>query len=138
MMLAACATLPDYETPTVNVTSFRMLPSGTMTPRFMIGLHIVNPNRIPLELEGIAYSVYIEDHKILTGASNELPVIEPYGEGEVTLYAVTNMMGSISLLSDMMNRPRSEYSYRLDARLAPAGKIPDIRIVDEGAVNLAR
>lgn len=138
MMLAACATLPDYETPTVNVTSLSMLPSGTMTPRFRIGLHIVNPNRIPLELEGIAYSVYIEDHKVLTGASNELPVIEPFGEGEVTLYAVTNMMGSISLLSDLMNRPRSNYHYKIDAKLAPAGRIPDIRIIDEGSVHLGR
>lgn len=138
VMISACATVPDYETPTVSVTSFSMLPTGSMTPRFRIGLNIVNPNRIPLELDGIAYTVYIEDHKILTGASNDLPVIEPYGEGEVAIYALTNMMGSIGLLSDLMRSPRSEYHYKIDARLAPAGRTSDIRIIDEGTVHLGR
>lgn len=138
VLLAGCATTPDHETPTVSVTGIKMLPAGTMTPRFQIDLHIVNPDRKPLELEGIAYSIYIEDHKIFTGAANELPVIEPFGEGEVTLYAVTNIMGSMALINDLLDRPRREYHYRLDAKLAPAGRLADIRIVDEGTVNLGR
>ncbi len=137
-VISACATVPDYDSPTVSVTSFSMLPAGTMTPRFRIGLHIVNPNRIPLELEGIAYTVYIEDHKILTGASNELPVIEPYGEGDITLYGITNIMGSIGLLSDLIHSPRNNYHYKIDAKLAPAGRVPDIRLIDEGSVHLGR
>ncbi len=136
LLAGGCATTPDYDPPTVNVISLRMLPSGTMTPRFAIGLHIVNPNRTPLELKGIAYTVYLEDHKILTGASNDLPVIKAYGEGEVTLYAMTNIMGSISLISDLMKSPRKKYEYRLDAKLDPGGRRPELRIVEEGSLDL--
>jgi len=136
--LAACVTVPDYEVPTVSVTAFDRVPAGTMTPRFRMSLHIINPNRVPLELNGIVYSVYIEDHKILTGTSNELPVIEARGEREVSLHAVTEMVGGISLLSELINNPRSEYRYRIDATLDSAGEIPDTRVVNEGIINLNR
>ena len=82
---SGCATLgPDYETPAVNVSSIRALPSESIVPRFEIGLHIVNPNRSALALQGIAYTLKLEGHKLLTGVANDLPTIEGYGEGEVT------------------------------------------------------
>ena len=56
-------------------------------PRFEIGLHIINPNRQPLTLTGVAYTISIEGYRIMTGVSNTLPVIEAYGEGEVRLEA---------------------------------------------------
>ena len=138
LVLSACATVPEYEMPTVSVTSLRLLPSGSVTPHFEIGLHIINPNRVTLHPRGIAYSVFIEDHKILTGASNDLPEIEAYGEGEVTLHAVTNLMGSISLISDLVNRPRDDYAYRIEAKMDIGGSRPELRIADEGHINLQR
>lgn len=136
LLLNGCATTQEYDPPTINVTSLRIMPSGTMSPRFMIELQIVNPNRTALELEGIAYTLYLEEHKILNGVSNELPAIEAYGEGEVTLYATTNLMGSISLINDLMRRPRDEYQYRLDAKLDPGANKSELRIVDEGTIKL--
>ena len=73
---SGCATLsPSFEDPTVTVSSFRVLPSDSISPKFEIGLHIVNPNNVPLELEGVAYTASIEGNQVLAGASNELPVI---------------------------------------------------------------
>lgn len=138
MVLAGCATVPEFESPAVSVTSVRLMPSGSVTPRFEIGLHVVNPNRVALHPRGIAYSIYIEDHKILTGASNDLPEIEAYGEGEITLHAVTNLMGSISLISDLVNRPRHDYTYRLEAKMDLGGSRPELRISDEGRIDLNR
>lgn len=138
LALTACATVPEYESPTVSVTSLRLVPSGSVTPRFEIGLHIVNPNRVSLHPRGIAYSVFIEDHKILTGVSNDLPGIEAYGEGDVTLYAVTNLMGSISLISELVNRPRNDYTYRLEAKMDLGRSRPELRIADEGHIDLKR
>ena len=42
VMLQACAGLrPGHETPTVNVNSFRALPSDGMLPSFEIGLPVI-------------------------------------------------------------------------------------------------
>ncbi len=49
LILSGCAGLqPHLETPKVSITSFRLLPSETMAPRFEVGLHVINPNLIPL------------------------------------------------------------------------------------------
>ena len=61
--VTACATLrQDFETPAVNVSAIRPLPSDSLVPRFEIVLHIVNPNRSPLRLQGIAYTLALDGH----------------------------------------------------------------------------
>ncbi len=76
VLLAGCAGLrPGYETPTVTVKSFRAIPSEGMLPEFEIDLHVVNPNREPLKLVGVSYTVTLEGHELIRGVGNELPVI---------------------------------------------------------------
>ncbi len=136
--VAGCAGLqPGFETPTVGVSSFRALPSEGMVPRFEIGLHIVNPNRTALKLEGIVYSVILEGHKILTGVSGDLPEIGAYGEGDVTLTATADLLSSIGLLSSLMRQPQETFSYELEARLDIGSLLPRIHVQDQGEISLA-
>ena len=136
--VSGCAGLDtDFETPTVGVSSFRALPSEGVVPRFEIGLHIVNPNRAPLRLDGIVYSVILEGHKILTGVSGDLPVIAGYGEGDITLTATPDLLSSVSLLSSLMNQPRQTFSYELDARLDIGQLRSRIHVREQGEVSLA-
>jgi len=138
VLLAACTGMqPRFESPTVSVASFRPLPSGSMAPRFAIDLHIVNPNRVPLKLKGIAYSVFLEGHKVLTGASNKLPEIEAYGEGDVTLEASARLLESLRLLNELISKRRDSYHYKVDAKLDIGGNRPELHVVDEGSVDLA-
>jgi hypothetical protein len=58
-----------------RVTSFRALPSEGMAPRFLIGLHIINPNREAISLQGITYRVSLEGRKLLNGVANDLPEV---------------------------------------------------------------
>ena len=76
-LLAACAgQIRDYETPKVNITSLKSLPNEGSGPRFEIGLNIINPNATPLALRGLSYTLELEGHEVLTGVSNQLPVVE--------------------------------------------------------------
>ena len=75
IMNFGCASLQSgYETPVVTITSFDAIPTNGI-PQFKIGLHIVNPNRTPLDLKGVSYTIALEGHKIMTGVSNKLPHI---------------------------------------------------------------
>lgn len=137
MMLNGCATLQtDYKTPEVSVTSFRALPSEGVSPRFEIGLHVINPNRSELSINGIVYSVKIEGHKILTGAANDLPVIEGYGEGDVTLQATADLFNSINLIADLMSQPRDTFTYDLDVDLDIGDFLPMIHVEKTGKIAL--
>jgi hypothetical protein len=138
LLLFGCAGLePCFENPTVGLSSFRFLPAEGMAPRFEIGLHIVNPNRTPLKLEGIAYSVILGGHRVLTGASSDLPVIEAYGEGDVVLTATTDLLRSISLISMLLRQPQDTVTYELDAKLDIGGLRPRIHLQEQGEISLA-
>lgn len=133
-----CAGLePGFETPTVGVRSFRVLPSEGVAPQFEIGLHIVNPNRTALKLEGIIYSVALNGHKVLTGASSDLPVIGAYGEGDVTLRATADLLSGVSLLASLMKQGQDTFTYELDARLDIGSLRPRIHVQEKGEISLA-
>lgn len=133
-----CAGLePGFETPTVGVRSFRVLPSEGVAPQFEIGLHIVNPNRTALKLEGIVYSVALNGHRVLTGASSDLPVIGAYGEGAVTLRATADLLSGVSLLASLMKQGQDTFTYELDARLDIGSLRPRIHVQEKGEISLA-
>ena len=138
LMIAGCATLsPDYETPSVNVSAIRALPSDNISPRFEIGLHITNPNRTALKLHGIAYSLKLDGYKILTGVANDLPTIDGYGEGDVTLIATTILLSSIRFFTDLMNAQRDIIAYELNAKLDLGGLRPNIHVGEKGEISLS-
>jgi len=137
LLLGACAGVqPKYESPSVSVASLKLLPTGSMMPQFSITLHVVNPNREPLRLNGIAYSVYLEGHKVITGAANNLPEIEGYGEGDIKLIATIRLLESLRLLSELIGKHRDSYHYKIDAKLDIGGGKPQLHVVDEGAIDL--
>lgn len=135
--LGACTGLrPGFETPSVTVSSFRPLPGEGAVPRFEIGLHIVNPNREALKLEGLAYTVSLEGRELVKGVDNDLPVIEGYGEGDVTLVATPNLLSGVRLITDLMATPRDRFAYALEAKLDVGAFTPAIRVRDEGEIAL--
>ena len=86
--LPGCASLqPNFETPGVTVTSFRILPSSGLAPEFEIGLRVTNPNAQALNLRGVAYTASLDGRELIEGVANDLPTIEAYGTGDVTLTA---------------------------------------------------
>ncbi len=133
-----CATLqPGYEKPAVSITSFEAVPADGIVPKFKIGLHIVNPNRTALNLKGVAYTISLEGHKIMTGVSNQLPKIEPYGEGSVILNASVDLFSSIGFFTDLIrNQKNDEISYSLSAKLDAGSMHPLIRVTKKGKISL--
>lgn len=141
LVLTACAGLnPNYETPVVNVQSFRALPgdgSGVPgLPTFEIGLQVLNPNPEPLNLEGVFYTISLEGQKLLSGVANELPVIEGYGEGTVKLTASVSILGGMRLIQQLMAQPQDRVEYEFSARLDPKGFSRTIRVEESGEISL--
>lgn len=136
-VLSACSTmLPGYEQPTVTVSSFRALPSDGVVPDFEIGLHVINPNREALRLEGVSYTVSLGGHQLIKGVGNQLPVIEGYGEGDLTLTASANLLGGVRLVSELINNPADELPYVFEAKLDSGIFRRAIRVREAGEVSL--
>ena len=138
-LLSGCAGLsPGYETPQVNITSFTLAPESTgITPRFNIGVQVVNPNRVALPLRGMSYGVEIEGHRILGGATPELPRVPGYGSADFVIEASPDLFGGMRLLSDLMAGQRQGLSYTFRARLDVGRIMPMIDVVETGSFNLS-
>ena len=137
-LLGGCASMtnPGVEPPVVSLSSFRMLPQQTVSPRFEIDLNIINPNRDPLSFEGIFYTVTIEGYEVLAGVSNNLPTVAPYSEADILLEAGVDVIKSIRLISSLMQQPRDSFRYGFTAKLDPGGFNPKITIEEEGEFSL--
>ncbi len=135
--VSGCAGMGSgYETPTVNVTTFRAIPSSGAVPSFEIGLRVINPNRTALELQGMSYTVRLDGYEVIKGVANQLPVIEAYGEGTFTVTASVSLLAGGRLLTELMSSPKDAFAYELEANLDPGGFARRIRIRDSGNVSL--
>ncbi len=138
VLLAGCAGLrPGWETPTVTVKSVRAIPSQGMLPEFEIDLHVVNPNREALRLAGVSYTVTLEGHELIKGVGNNLPVIEGYGEGDITLIASADLFAGVGLIRELVSSQKDTLRYSFEAKLDPGALRPSIRVKDSGEVSLS-
>ncbi len=138
VLLAGCAGMQSgYETPQVNITSFTLSPeSSGMAPRFNIGVQVINPNRQALPLRGMSYGVEIEGHRILSGATPDLPRVPGYGSADFVIEASPDLFGGMRLLTDLMAGQRQGLSYTFRAKLDVGRVMPMIDVVETGRFNL--
>ena len=140
-IVAGCAGvgLDAFEDPDVELLALEPLPARGMEARFLLRLRIVNPNPLKLDIDGLAYEVFLRDAKVLSGASNERVVIEAYSEGEAALEVAAGMLGSLALLRDLMSNPTADaIPYRLKAKISRRGIGGAIRVRREGTLDLTR
>lgn len=137
LLLTACVSLPkDFRQPGVSVVAIKPRVLNSMTPEFDILLRVSNPNRRALEITGLSYELRLAGSKVIEGVASELPLIEAYGEAEVTLRAYADLLGSLGVLSRMMDEPGATMDYEFNADLDIGMLYPTIRISRSGSVGL--
>lgn len=136
-LAAGCASLvSDVDPPKVTMESFRSLPSDSGAPRFEIELRVQNPNKEPLDIVGISYGIEILNRELVSGVTNEVPRIEAYSEGIVTLEASLQMFELLRLLAGLGTAPADELDYRFSAKIDFKGLVPTQRVEEKGQINL--
>lgn len=136
--LAGCVTVTsDLDPPKVTIDSFRSLPSAEGgSPRFEIKLRVINPNSESLDVAGISYSIELQGREIISGVSNEVPLIEGYTEEVVTLEAGLQLFQLVRLLASLGSSPADALEYRFSAKVDFRGFVPTQRIEEIGEIKL--
>jgi LEA14-like dessication related protein len=140
-LLAGCAGLEEmveFDEPDVELLGLEPLPSQGMEARFLVRLRIVNPNPVPLKIDGMAYEVFLRDSKVLTGVSKKGLNVGAYSESVAELEVAAGMLSSLALIRDLMSNPPDKgIPYRLNAKLAREGLGGSIRVSREGILPLS-
>lgn len=139
LSLSGCASWsPSYEKPQVNITSFSFAPeSNGLAPRFIIGLQIINPNRNALPLKGMSYSVEVENNRVLSGATPDLPRVPGYGMADFTIEASPDLLGSARLINRLLNSQANKLDYTFKAKLDMGRLVPYLNIEESGQFDLS-
>ncbi len=137
LLLSACATVaPQLDAPKINIENFRSVPSESGAPRFEITLRVINPNAQTLDIEGLSYSVEFMGRELITGVAKDVPPIEGYSEGLVTLEAGLQLFELLRLLASAGNQGDGPLEYRFLAKIDFAGFVPTQRIEESGEIAL--
>jgi len=136
-LLAGCATFTQpIDPPNVTVDSFSSVPSEKGAPRFHIKLLVQNPNEQELDIAGVSYSIALAGHEVVTGVSNDVPIIDGYGEAIVTLDASLRLFQLLRLLANLGQTEADELPYRFSAKIDFKGPVPTQRVEEEGVIGL--
>lgn len=140
IFLSGCASLsPQFEQPTVEVVSLKMLPAQGVEQRFDVGLKVINPNNRALNIQGMSYSLIIEGYTVATGVTAEVPTVGPYAEARFSLPVSTSLLSSVRLLKHLLELNTTSLTYRLEAKLDLGIPLaPKMRVVEEGTVELGQ
>ena len=137
LLLGGCAGLQsDLDPPKVSLESFRGLPSESGAPRFEIKLRVMNPNKQPLDIAGISYSIDLLGKELIAGVTNDVPLIEGYSEEIVTIEAGLQLFELLRLLAGLGRSQTEALDYRFSAKIDFNGFIPTQRIEETGQISL--
>lgn len=135
-ILASCASVGGNR-PEAYLHSFRVLPTQTgPVPEFQITLQVINPDREPLRLNGLFYSLELEGKRVLNGVTNQLPMIDGYSEALVDVNARVNLFDGIRLISDLIAQPREKFEYTLKVRMESDRRPRTLRVHHRGELSL--
>jgi len=135
--LSACVSIPsDFKEPGVTLVSIRPQLRNLFAPQFDVVLQITNPNRVALEVAGLSYTVQLQGIKLIEGVATDIPKIAAYGKADVMLNATVDLASGLSLLGDLLQRPRDQVDFELNADLDLGTFYPMVKIQRRGSIAL--
>jgi LEA14-like dessication related protein len=134
---AGCASVTqDIDPPKISVESVEGVPAEGGAPRFRIRLRVINPNTQALDIAGISYGIQIMDQEVVSGVTNDVPVIEGYSEGLVTLDAGLQLFQVMKLLTTLGKSRGEPLAYKFVAKIDFKGLVPTQYVEETGQLAL--
>ena len=138
VMVGACAHRgADLEPPKIRVDSIQVLEPRGLNQRFRVGLRVINPNDRVLPIKGMSYSLALNGYELLDGVTNKVPTLEPFSETLVEVEAVTDLVGALRFLNNLVQQNATEnLAYTLTADVNVQGWLGKITVKETGEVPL--
>ena len=136
-LIAACASQPKFEAPTLNIVNIEMLEGGSFfTQRFKVHVRVQNPNDRELPVKGVSAALELQGEKFATGVSAESFNVPAFGEAEFDLMVDASVARAVI---GMIGKGKTEQlqeqglDYRLSGKVSLAsGMIRSIPFDERG------
>lgn len=138
--LSSCATMNiDYEEPTVELVSFKVLPANGFEQNFEVGLKLTNPNNFELPFNGISYQLSVIGVNLAKGVAADIPTAAAYGESRFVVPVSANLIGGVRVIKALIDNKGQDISYQLNAKIdVDIPFMPKISVFQEGVIPLGQ
>ncbi|MBF8720363.1 LEA type 2 family protein [Pseudomonas guariconensis] len=134
--LNACALFQPRAPLNISVVGIEPLPSQALEMRMAVKIRVQNPNETPVDFNGIALNLEVNDQPLAAGVSDQKGHIGRYDEAvvvvpvSITAFAVLRQAYGLSRLDSLQGLP-----YVLRGKMA-GGPLGTVRFTDEGTLDL--
>ena len=108
LCLAGCATLSGVKPPDVSLAGLRTAEIKGFEAVFEVDLRVLNPNKTPLNVQGIECEMSFNDRHLARGVAGPQPEIAGYGSGIVTVRIYASMLDLFGAAHHMIQNAQSE------------------------------
>ncbi|MCW8864607.1 MAG: LEA type 2 family protein [Colwellia sp.] len=138
--LSSCATMNlDYEEPSVELISFKVLPANGFEQNFAIGLKLTNPNDFELPINGISYRLNVAGETLAHGVASNIPTAGAYGESRFVVPVSASLIGGFKVIRALMSNQGQDISYQLKAKLdVDIPFVPVLTVIENGMLPLGQ
>jgi LEA14-like dessication related protein len=131
-----CAIVPKLEAPKLSVVSLKMQGGDLFSQRVLVRMRVMNPNSRALPIEGLSYTIEINDAELGSGGSAAPFTVPAMGEAEFDMQFTANLAGAIAKLLTRRNSSE-KFDYRLRGNVnLSTGFLRRIPFDERGSVNL--
>jgi len=138
LVLAGCASLGPYrDPPRVSLVNVIPMEMTLFEQRYRLTLRIQNPNEVALPVDGMDYTVEINDHKFADGVSNQHFRVPAYGEQVIDVVVTSTLLNVLQQVRDQQAGPRDKLSWKLSGGLGVPGHFGKLPFEYAGSLDLA-
>jgi LEA14-like dessication related protein len=119
-LLAGCAGLPPgAEPPSVTLAGLGVNSASLFEQQLSLKLRVQNPNPEAFEIDGIAFTLELNDQPFAKGVGNQPITVPRYGSALMDVEAVSTLSSFLRQLGKLVDKP--ELRYRIKGTLSIAG-----------------
>jgi LEA14-like dessication related protein len=135
-LFAGCAALPKYEAPKLSVVSLKVQGGDIFSQRVLVRMRVFNPNARELPIEGLAYTIDVNDAELGNGGTTAPFVVPAMGEAEFDMQITANLAGALAKILSRKNSSEAlDYRLRGSVNLS-SGFLRRIPFDERGSVKL--
>ena len=135
-LIGSCAALPKLEAPKLSVVSLKMQGGDIFSQRVLVRMRVFNPNTRELPIEGLTYTIEVNDAELGNGGTASPFTVPAMGEAEFDMQITANLAGALAKLLTRRNSSESlDYRLRGSVNLS-SGFLRRIPFDERGSVKL--
>ena len=134
-LLAGCAAWIMGTPPSVTISNLTVVQASLLEQEYDITLRIQNPNPSPLEIDGVAFELELNDRPFAKGVGGQPVVVPRFGSALMRVEAVSTLTSLLKQLGEFPSGQPPVLRYRLKGSLNLKDSLFPIPFDEWGEVN---